>query len=96
MAQRHPPHRLAEIAGLREITRRRDRRIMVQTESTQPAKGAARDQETGKDRPTPKAFKIVIYTINLLLIFVPFGGMLYFMFDPDAFDAFLNWLVRML
>jgi hypothetical protein len=85
-----------EIARRRAITRRRDRRIVVRTESTEPAKGPARNQETGNDRPTPKAFKIVIYTINLLLIFVPLGGMLYFMFDPDAFDAFLNWLVRML
>jgi hypothetical protein len=67
---------------------------MVQTGSTRPANG--RGRETGKDRPTPKAFTIIVYTFNLLLIFVPLGGMLYFMFDPDAFDAFLNWLVKVL
>ncbi len=69
---------------------------MVQSVSPPPARGPARDLDAGKDRPTPKAFTIVIYMINLLLIFVPLGGMLYFMFDPDAFDAFLNWLVRVL
>ncbi len=68
---------------------------MVQSESKQPAKSPARQPHAADDRPTPKAFTIIIYAINLLLIFVPLGGMLYFMFDPDAFDAFLNWMVKL-
>jgi hypothetical protein len=67
---------------------------MVQSESRQPAKGPARQPQATDDRPTPKAFTIIIYAINLLLIFGPLGGMLYFMFDPNAFDTFLNWMVK--
>ena len=69
---------------------------MVQSVSPPPARGPARYLDAGKNRPTPKAFAIIIYAINLLVIFVPLRGMLYFMFDPNAFDAFLNWLVRAL
>ncbi len=68
---------------------------MSQSKSTQPANGPGRKPQADQDRPTPKAFTIIIYAINLLLIFVPLGGMLFFMFDADAFDAFLNWMVRL-
>ena len=68
---------------------------MSQSESTRPGDGPGRKPPADQDRPTPKAFAIVIYTINLLLIFVPLGGMLFFMFDAAAFDAFLNWMVRL-
>jgi hypothetical protein len=38
------------------------------------------------------AFK---YGIDAVLILVPLGGMTYFLFDPDAFNAFLDWLMRL-
>ena len=66
---------------------------MVQPESTQPDKGHAGEPETGTLGQTPKSRKIIFYSIDLLLIFVPLGGLLYFMFDPPAFDAFLDWMV---
>ena len=49
----------------------------------------------GTNHPAPKNRKIIFYALDLLLIFVPLGGLLYFMFDPPAFDAFLNWMVRL-
>jgi hypothetical protein len=36
------------------------------------------------------------YTLDAALIFAPLAGMLYFLFDPAAFNAFLAWLVRVL
>ena len=47
----------------------------------------------GTTYPAPKNRKIIFYALDLLLIFVPLGGLLYFMFDPPAFDAFLDWTV---
>jgi hypothetical protein len=44
----------------------------------------------------PAARTIVKYTIDVLLIFVPLAGVIYFLFEPDAFNAFLAWLVRVL
>ena len=44
----------------------------------------------------PKSSKVVAYTRDALLIFVPLGVVLYFMFDPDAFDAFLAWIAKVL
>jgi hypothetical protein len=41
--------------------------------------------------PMPEARKVVAYTRDLVLIFVPLGGLIYFLAYPDAFDAFLNW-----
>ena len=33
---------------------------------------------------------------DAVLILVPLGGMTYFIFDPDAFNAFLDWLMQLL
>jgi hypothetical protein len=44
----------------------------------------------------PKASKVFAYTRDALLIFVPLGVVLYFIFDPDAFNAFLAWIVKVL
>jgi hypothetical protein len=44
--------------------------------------------------PPPK--KAVRYTLEILLIATPLAAMTYFLFDPDAFNAFLDWLLRML
>ena len=41
-----------------------------------------------------KGWTAVRYGIDALLILVPLSGTLYFLFDPDAFNAFLAWLVR--
>jgi hypothetical protein len=40
--------------------------------------------------------KVFAYTRDALLIFVPLGVVLYFMFDPDAFNAVLAWIVKVL
>jgi hypothetical protein len=40
----------------------------------------------------PKLPTAVRYTIDALLILVPLLGMTYFLFDPEAFNAFLAWL----
>jgi hypothetical protein len=42
----------------------------------------------------PPARTIVKYTFDALLILVPLAIVIYFLFDPDAFNAFLAWLVR--
>jgi hypothetical protein len=42
----------------------------------------------------PPARTIVKYTFDALLIFVPLAIVIYFLFDPDAFNAALRWLVR--
>jgi hypothetical protein len=34
--------------------------------------------------------------IDALLILIPLLGMTYFLFDPEAFNAFLAWLARIL
>jgi hypothetical protein len=36
------------------------------------------------------------YGIDALLILVPLLGMTYFLLDPEAFNAFLAWLPRIL
>jgi hypothetical protein len=36
------------------------------------------------------------YGIDALLVAVPLFGMTYFLFDPEAFNAFTAWLVRVL
>jgi hypothetical protein len=36
------------------------------------------------------------YGIDALLVAVPLLGMTYFLFDPEAFNAFTAWLVRVL
>ena len=44
----------------------------------------------------PEPRKIMRYTLDAALIFAPLTGMLYFLFDPAAFNAFLAWLVSVL
>jgi hypothetical protein len=44
----------------------------------------------------PAARTIAKYAIDALLIFAPLAGVMYFLFNPDAFNAFLAWLVRVL
>ena len=44
----------------------------------------------------PEPRKVIRYTLDAALIFAPLAGMLYFLFDPAAFNAFLAWLVRVL
>jgi hypothetical protein len=46
--------------------------------------------------PMPNASRIVRYSLEILAIVVPLAGMTYFLFDPDAFNAFLDWLLRVL
>jgi hypothetical protein len=41
---------------------------------------------------TPKASKVVAYTRDAMLI-LPLGGLICFLFTPDAFNAFLAWMV---
>jgi hypothetical protein len=44
----------------------------------------------------PEPRKVIRYTLDAALIFAPLSGMLYFLFDPAAFNAFLAWLVSVL
>lgn len=44
----------------------------------------------------PDSGKIVRYSLEILAIAVPLAGMTYFLFDPDAFNAFLDWLLKTL
>ena len=44
--------------------------------------------------PPPR--QIIKYAIDIVLVVAPLSGILYFLFDPDAFNAFLNWLMRVL
>jgi hypothetical protein len=44
----------------------------------------------------PEPRKVIRYTLDTALIFAPLSGMLYFLFDPAAFNAFLAWLVSVL
>jgi hypothetical protein len=37
--------------------------------------------------------QLLVYARDALLILVPLGGMMYFFAFPDAFDAFLNWMI---
>ena len=44
----------------------------------------------------PDSRKIVRYSLEVAAIIAPLAGMTYFLFDPDAFNAFLFWLMRVL
>ena len=46
--------------------------------------------------PMPDSRKIVRHGFEVLAILAPLAGMTYFLFNPDAFNAFLDWLVRVL
>ncbi len=43
----------------------------------------------------PKARKAIAHTRDFLLVFAPLGGLMYFLVDPDAFNALLDWIVRL-
>jgi hypothetical protein len=44
----------------------------------------------------PNARKAVRYSLEILAIAAPLAAMTYFLFDPDAFNAFMDWLIRVL
>jgi hypothetical protein len=44
----------------------------------------------------PKQRSPIKYGIDALLIGVPLLGTTYFLFDPEAFNAFTAWLTRVL
>jgi len=56
----------------------------------------ATPQEGQSGKPFLKLPPAIKYTIDALLILVPLFGMMYFLFDPTAFNAFLAWLMRIL
>jgi hypothetical protein len=43
----------------------------------------------------PTMPQLIVYVRDAFLILVPLGGMMYFLVFPDAFDAFLNWMIGM-
>jgi hypothetical protein len=42
------------------------------------------------------AAKAVRHSLEVLAIVIPLAVMTYFLFDPDAFNSFLDWLMRVL
>jgi hypothetical protein len=44
----------------------------------------------------PDSRKITRTSLEVIAIVAPLSGMTYFLFDPDAFNAFLDWLMRVL
>jgi hypothetical protein len=44
--------------------------------------------------PVPDARKAIRHTLEILAIAAPLAAMTYFLFDPDAFNAFLDWLFK--
>jgi hypothetical protein len=44
----------------------------------------------------PKFRPAIRYGIDALVIVVPLLGMTFFLFDPEAFNAFTAWLMRVL
>jgi hypothetical protein len=44
----------------------------------------------------PAPNKIIRHSLEVLAIALPLAAMTYFLFDPDAFNAFLDWLMRVL
>ena len=43
-----------------------------------------------------KARKIARYTLEALVVLLPLAIVIYFVSYPDKFDAFLDWMVRVL
>jgi len=37
--------------------------------------------------------QLIVYARDALLILVRLGGMMYFLAFPEAFNAFLNWMI---
>jgi hypothetical protein len=57
---------------------------------------ACRLRVTSHSRLMPDSRKIVRHSLEVLAIVAPLAGMTYFLFNPDAFNAFLDWLLRVL
>jgi len=38
---------------------------------------------------------IARYSAEALAVLIPLGAVIYFLFDPDAFNASLAWLMRL-
>jgi hypothetical protein len=51
---------------------------------------------TSTQQSEPKLRPAIKYGIDALLIVVPLLGMTYFVFDPEAFNAFTAWLMGVL
>jgi hypothetical protein len=45
-------------------------------------------------RTMPDTRKAVRHTLEILAIAVPLAATTYFLFDPEAFNAFLDWLFK--
>jgi hypothetical protein len=44
----------------------------------------------------PAGRTVIKYAFDVVLVFAPLSAIIYFLFDPDAFNAFLAWLVHVL
>jgi hypothetical protein len=55
--------------------------------------GPSESIDIGRMRKMPPAIR---YGIDALLILVPLVVLMYFLFDPAAFNAFTAWLARVL
>ena len=66
------------------------------TNSIAPHGGVAGGADPAILAPMPKLRPAIRYGIDALLILIPLLGMTYFLFDPEAFNAFLAWLARIL
>ena len=51
---------------------------------------------TSTPQNEPKLRPAIRYGIDALLVVVPLLGMTYFLFDPEAFNAFTAWLMGVL
>jgi hypothetical protein len=51
---------------------------------------------TSTPQNEPKLRPAIKYGIDALLVAAPLLGMSYFLFDPEAFNAFTAWLMRVL
>jgi hypothetical protein len=65
-------------------------------EYDRPNGGLAGQADPAILAPMPKLRPAIRYGIDALLILIPLLGMTYFLFDPEAFNAFLAWLARIL
>ena len=65
-------------------------------EFDRPNGGLAGRADPAMLAPMPKLRPAIRYGIDALLILIPLLGMTYFLFDPEAFNAFLAWLARIL
>jgi hypothetical protein len=52
--------------------------------------------DTNDTKSTRADIVAIHYGIDALLVAAPLLGMSYFLFDPEAFNAFTAWLMRVL